>query len=85
MDVISPHICNYFNWNSSTCLLLRSIDQYHFGKSAGTSGSIYRKRISFISRFGAIVTFCQRGHFFTHPVYIYIYNIYIYICGGKGE
>ena len=41
---------------------------YH--KSSSTSGSICRKRTSFISGFGAIVSHIVRGDiFFTHPVF----------------
>ena len=51
-------------------LLDRSIP-FLYQKSACTSGSICRKRILFISRFGAIVSHFIRGDiFFTHPVVI---------------
>ena len=51
-----------------------------YRESACTSGSIFRKRISFISRFGAIVSYfvrgnsvilCQRGHFLDSPCIVY--------------
>ena len=56
------------------CYYVASINTILYRKSACTSGSIYRKRISFISRFGAIVTFCQ-NFFYSPCVYIYIYVV----------
>ena len=48
---------------------------YH--ESACTSGSKCLKRISFISRYGAIVShFCQRGHLFWLALYIILFCQY---------
>ena len=53
-----------FSCAHSACIA-RSINTILYHKSACTSGSICRKRISFISRFGAIVS-----HFFQRELFL---------------